>query len=204
MDTFRNLDALLTYMLSQYEELNREWRNSEAYLDLNLRRCQVADIKENSQIMDLIWNYCSFLQKKQYKLLPGISRLQSPENKIHVRIKQANSIQNKISTYMKKHIEGKVSVNKCFNDLLGFRIIIDADFSFEQLKEHLEERFDSLKIINSSKNEYNAYHVYLHSDNKIFPWELQVWKKYDEESNLQSHFTYKQDYTTWEQKHKNT
>ena len=52
---------------------------------------------------------------------------------------------------MNRPIKGKVPINKCFNDLLGFRIIINADFSFEQLNEHIHECFDSLKLIDSTK-----------------------------------------------------
>lgn len=39
--------------------------------------------------------------------------------------------------------------------------------------------------------------------NNLFPWELQIWKKEDEENNLISHKMYKQDYTSWESEHKN-
>ena len=204
MDIFKGLDDLINCLISKYEEFNDTWKRSNTYSEINLKKCQVADIENQTNILDLIWDYCSFLESQQYKLLFDLSQLQSPENKIHARIKQANSIQNKIKTYMAKDTAGKVPINKCFNDLLGIRSIIDSEFSFEELKSHVNEDFNSLKIINSSKNGYNAYHIYFKIDNKTFPWELQVWKKSDEKDNLQSHATYKQEYTTWEQKHKNT
>lgn len=203
MNIFENLDKLLNFLIVKYEDINNSWKSSELYSEeINLKKNLVADIETHDEIMDLIWNYQEFLQKQQFKLLPGISQLQSAD-KIHARIKQANSIQNKINIYMNRSIKGKVPINKCFNDLLGFRIIINADFSFEQLNEHIHECFDSLKLIDSTKNGYKAYHIYLQSGNKLFPWELQVWQKSNENSNLESHHKYKQDYTTWEKKYNN-
>lgn len=202
MNTFENLDKLLHFLIVKYKDMNNSWKSSELYSEVNLKKCLVADIEKHDEIMNLTWNYHAFLKMQQLNLLPGISQLQSSDN-IYARIKQANSIQNKINIYMNRSIEGKVPINKCFNDLLGFRIVIDADFSFEQLKEHLHESFDSLKLIDSTKNDYKAYHIYFQDGNKVFPWELQVWKKSNEKSNLESHHKYKQDYTTWEKKHKN-
>lgn len=39
-------------------------------------------------------------------------------------------------------------------------------------------------------------------DNYSFPWELQIWNRIDEESNLESHKKYKQDYVRWEAENK--
>ena len=92
------------------------------------------------------------------------------------------------------------------NDLLGFRIIIDGEFSFLDIKDFVESNYSNLsgyklKCIDSSKNGYFAIHIYFSKDgsNYFFPWELQVWKKSDEVNNISSHKKYKQDYTNWEQ-----
>ena len=95
MNIFENLDKLLNFLIVKYEDINNSWKSSELYSEeINLKKNLVHD-----EIMDLIWNYQEFLQKQQFKLLPGISQLQSAD-KIHARIKQANSIQNKINIYI--------------------------------------------------------------------------------------------------------
>lgn len=51
--------------------------------------------------------------------------------------------------------------------------------------------------------DYIASHIYIMSVNQLFPWELQIWKKVNERSNLDSHKKYKQEYITWEKDFKN-
>ena len=63
-------------------------------------------------------------------------------------------------------------------------------------------KYSDLKCINSSKDEYNATHIYFKKDNYTFQWELQVWNKVDEANNINSHERYKQDYVKWENENK--
>lgn len=68
---------------------------------------------------------------------------------------------------------------------------------------HIRSKFPDLKITDSSKMDYIASHIYIMSVNQLFPWELQIWKKVNERSNLDSHKKYKQEYITWEKDFKN-
>lgn len=92
-------------------------------------------------------------------------------------------------------------INKCFNDLFGCRIIVNNDYELNYLLSLINKLYPDLKCINASKNGYKAIHIYFHNGNFVFPWELQIWLKKDEENNRQSHKLYKQGYTEWEQKH---
>lgn len=114
------------------------------------------------------------------------------------RVKAQNSILQKIHTYCLTHENGKIPLNKCINDLFGIRIIINAVFGYDDVKTYISKYFPKYKCINSSKELYNATHVYFKSDNYHFQWELQIWSKQDEETNLHSHSLYKQDYVKWE------
>lgn len=85
---------------------------------------------------------------QQLDILQKLSSFQTEKNKITVRVKQLNSVEYKIHRYSTGQLEGKVPINKCFNDLFGIRIIINSDF--------LNENYFDLKLTDSSKNGYVA------------------------------------------------
>lgn len=116
-----------------------------------------------------------------------------------LRVKQPESIIYKLGHYNAgKSENGKIPLNKCLNDLLGFRVILpNFSHSCEFFKEmcRLIEKSYKIKYINSSKGEYKATHLYFFgSSNKIFPWELQVWLPEDFTKNDESHAKHKQEY----------
>lgn len=113
-----------------------------------------------------------------------------------------NSIEFKIENYIKNHEDGKIPINKCFNDLFGIRIICNEELSFDKIVKLINNKYSNLKCIDSSKNEYKATHIYFKKDNFTFQWELQVWNKTDEIRNINSHEKYKQDYIKWENENK--
>lgn len=116
-----------------------------------------------------------------------------------LRVKQTESIIYKIGHYFSgKQENGRIPLNKCLNDLLGFRIIL-PEFKhecslFKKMCEFIEDTY-RIKYINSSKGNYNATHVYfLGESNKNFPWELQIWLPNDYHNNYESHAKHKQEY----------
>lgn len=124
--------------------------------------------------------------------------------KINTRVKTQNSIEFKTKNYSENHENGKVPINKCFNDLFGIRIILEQNLKHKDIQSFIKEKHKDLKCIDSSKKEgnYKATHVYFSTNNYTFPWELQIWNKADEENNLKSHEKYKQDYVKWEAENK--
>ncbi len=84
------------------------------------------------------------------------------------------------------------------------RIIFSQDINHEIIKQFIENKHDEkLKCIDSSKIVgYVATHVYFKKDNFSFPWELQIWDKSHEKSNIELHEQYKQEYTKWEKENK--
>ena len=63
-------------------------------------------------------------------------------------------------------------------------------------------KYPNLKVIDSSKGEYKATHIYFRDGNYNFQWELQIWNKCDEATNIESHRKYKQEYVKWEKSNK--
>ena len=121
---------------------------------------------------------------------------------IESRIKNINSIFSKIYQYINlKKEKGNVAINKCLNDLFGLRIVLPFAKQSD-IKVHLESFIkDSgykFKIIDASKLEYKAIHLYIFKDNYSLPWEIQFWLLKNDASNRESHAKYKQSYTSWE------
>lgn len=125
-------------------------------------------------------------------------------SEINSRVKATNSIEYKINNYMSiKHEYGKVPINKCFNDIYGIRIILDKAVEYEDIKDFIEKyNYAKIKCYNASKQDYVATHLYFKKNNYSFQWELQIWNKEYEKSNILSHALYKQDYTKWENENK--
>ena len=128
---------------------------------------------------------------------------------LRLRVKQTESIVNKIKYYqVGKEEQGKIALNKCLNDLLGFRIYIkgfqhDCEY-FDQLCGKLKDDY-KIKKMDASKGHYKATHVYFYGEsNKYFPWELQIWHPDDFESNDESHTQHKQEYVNWASDYKNS
>ncbi|MDY7044439.1 hypothetical protein RVS70_09500 [Virgibacillus sp. M23] len=116
-----------------------------------------------------------------------------------LRIKQLESIIYKLIHYNTgKKEKGEIPLNKCLNDLLGFRVCVegfDHDCSvFKEMCDFIAKDY-KIRYRNSSKGEYRATHVYFYGDsNKNFPWELQIWLPEDFKTNYESHEEHKQEY----------
>ena len=84
----------------------------------------------------------------------------------------------------------------------GIRIITNEELSINQIINFVHSKYPNLKVIDSSKGEYKATHIYFRDGNYNFQWELQIWNKCDELNNIESHRKYKQEYVKWEKGNK--
>lgn len=202
----KELDELKTIMREiqgVYYSVCTDWEKQG--LMFNQSRKLVNDIQEDVNILIDMSGYRSFLDKNENNKILNLSL-----NPLisHVRIKQFNSIFNKIITYSTKEVSGKIGsipINKCFNDLFGLRIITEEKFDFSKVKEFLKQNFPTCKCLDATRanGDYRAIHIYIKKDNKNYQWELQLWFKGDEEKNHLSHKKHKQKYTQWEKLFKN-
>lgn len=200
---FSTLDDLIREIIDIHNEIASIWEKSEDYRKINLaKKCvvDVMDLRRHPEYLEYIFKYKSFLSDKvvEYSLKLGADGFES-------RVKTQNSIENKLSTYMKKtqndcsdFLEGRIPIKKCLNDLFGIRYIIKEEISLELIKNHIKIQFPKLKTIVALRDGYRAIHVYFQRDNYIFPWELQIWRIEDSNLNKISHRKYKQAYTKWE------
>lgn len=198
------LELLVKFILGKYDEVLIEWKQSNGTKLINQKKTCVKDITKNDDLFNTILNYRSFLNDKNLELKMAFDTL-NLNNEINTRVKSQNSIEYKINNYMTfKHEFGKIPMNKCVNDLYGIRIIFNEAINHKIVKEFLDTKYvGSLKCIDSSKEEgYVATHVYFKKDNYSFLWELQIWDKFHEKSNIELHEQYKQEYTKWEKENK--
>lgn len=169
-----------------------------------MKKVKVDDVyllDSKNNYLDIIFKYRKFLSDE----FANFSNRFSVEE-CTSRIKALNSVENKLETYMNKTKEkGKIPLIKCLNDLFGIRFILkNTTISIDEIKDIIIEHYPETlhkkhRVVLSSKNGYNAVHVYLHEDNTYFPWEVQVWRKSDETANKDSHRQHKQAYINWEE-----
>lgn len=198
----KELEKLINFIQTEYIEFNEKWQKSDYYTKINLKNNQVCDLLDNEEMLNTIFNYREFINENNIQLLMDFKQFNNDKAKVNIRAKTKNSIEYKIKNYIKNHEDGKVPINKCFNDLFGIRIICSEEITNKQIQELIEDEFQDLKCIDSSKQEYKATHIYFKQDNFNFQWELQVWNKIDEINNINSHERYKQDYVRWEKENK--
>ena len=200
MDELRNV---INFLSTHYLDINKLWINNTNYEKFNLKKSLVKDVYSKDNIIKVIREYQSFLLEATVKL----NFVLDDKYNVISRVKTSNSIEDKIHRYNSiNHEEGKIPICKCLNDLFGARIVINESLDYYKISEFLEEKifFDNtnvkLKCIDSSKNGYNATHVYFakERDNSVFQWELQIWSIEDVYNNVESHSRYKQNYTKWE------
>lgn len=178
-----------------YLDIDKEWKESFGQ-NINFGKCQVRDIKYGDPIYAYMASYTRFMNVKSPKIL-------ITERKnivIRTRIKNQNSIDAKLERFLhsSRHEYGKISVNKCFCDLFGLRIIMPNAPTYEQVASVKSNWPSVFRCRDAPNGSYRATHLCFKADNYSFPWELQIWDIFDEKSNEESHSKYKQEYTSWE------
>lgn len=187
---FNHLKDIINCIQETYNDTNLAWAEFRAET-VNLKKTLVCDIESNELAQYYIVYYNLFLSYINVHF-----NVTSVYPDVRARVKTVNSFSDKIDKYNKKHENGKIPINKCLNDLLGFRIILTESYDFNSIMDFIKESFgDKYKCIDASKLSYKAVHVYFRGDNYSFPWELQIWNAEDERSNIESHNIYKQEYT---------
>ncbi len=204
--SFDELKNLIDYIQTVYIEISHEWL-IDAGVKIHLKKSQVADIQVadinvDGNIYKSVLEYVQLLNERSAGIILQLSSVCSCP--VTARVKTQNSIEYKIQNYKTDaHENGKVPINKCLNDLLGIRIILEYPLTFEEINLFLQKEYPGkYRCIDSSKLDYRAVHLYFKEGNTSFPWELQIWNKCDANSNFASHKKYKQEYTRWEKESK--
>lgn len=212
---YDDIQSIMDQICVLHNAFSREWielNNGENLLNINKKHirhiCELGEENSAGRINDVFHSIIKGYTNKLDELTVDTDLEYTYSNyDLRLRVKQPESILNKVMFYrMGKEHSGAYPINKCLNDLLGFRISIekfDHNCSifytfFENIRKHYEENNIKIKINNSSKGEYKATHIYFYGDNnKYFPWEMQIWNPADAKINDKSHTLHKQDYLEW-------
>lgn len=187
-------------IIDKHIEYSKEYQENRK-ISFNQKNITVAKLKENGSYYKDIMEYHAFLNTKNLSLYKELEKFLKKGISVSSRVKNHNSILSKIERYGQQFGESSVPLNKCLNDLYGARIIVPDelyDTIVETLQQMAEDNSNMLKSRNADKDDYKAHHLNIKYNNTSYPWEVQVWKKYDEENNYISHSKYKQEYTKWE------
>ncbi|MEE1153530.1 MAG: hypothetical protein UH241_00035, partial [Acutalibacteraceae bacterium] len=123
-DSYSELKSLIDYIQEMYLIITGIWEKQDNHLKINFKTSLVSDINDNDSIYKYICEYVSFLNEQSSDILFRLSSVCS--YKVNTRIKTFNSIEYKIQNYTtEKHCNGKIPINKCFNDLFGVRIFLE-------------------------------------------------------------------------------
>ena len=158
---------------------------------------QVRDIELDDAIKSNIMAYRAFLSRQYSIIAAEFSGIEY----VDFRIKSQASILAKIERFMNNPQinNGRSAINKCFNDLLGFRCILPHKYTMNELITlfYDTELWGHINIQDGGERNtgYKAVHIYFKSDNYNYKWEFQIWDKIDAQNNFDCHKKYKQNYT---------
>ena len=168
--------------------------NSNIYIEKikNLKTYTVSNAMKSNYFMNfLIPEYHKSLEIQNVNAQFVVNYCKK-EYKFHCRIKLMDSIINKLKHY--KYIEqqkGSLYISKSLNDMWGARIILkDINNNIDEIHkifDNLKSNDSLFKYVFRSKKGYRAIHCYFQSNNKYFPWELQIWDLDDEANNIRLH-----------------
>lgn len=118
------LDNLINFIQTEYIDFTEKWEQSDYYSKINLKDTLVCDVLENKILLDAIISYREFINENNIQLVMDFKQFNTNKSKVNIRTKAKNSIEYKIKNYIKNHENGKVPINKCFNDLFGIRLYV--------------------------------------------------------------------------------
>ncbi len=196
------IKALIDFIEKTYLKISKDWTKDDKYHPLNMKTSKVENIYNDEKLLLYVFNYRAFINEHTINITDDIQGM-NLINTVNTRVKALNSIQDKIEKYENKKESGKIPLKKCLNDIFGLRIILNKSISYDEVIKYIENNYTNLKCIKAFRGDYKAVHIYFgNDDNMKFQWELQIWNKEDEHTNLVSHAKHKQEYTKWEKENK--
>ena len=128
-----DLEKLINFIQSEYNNITDKWENSINYKKINLKSNLVCDLIDNKENFNSIIQYRDFINENIIQLIMDFKQFNNENSKVNIRAKAKNSIEYKMENYIKNHENGRIPINKCFNDLFGIRIICGIELTKEQI-----------------------------------------------------------------------
>lgn len=206
MDDIKSIEPIIRDMSRLHDNFSDEFYNLPFLNDYNLknlRKWDVTDaINDDFFMQTLIPKYRNTLESDNtlnFELLKLSAKVGS---RFRYRVKLEDTIIIKLRhySYKEKEIHG-LYVSKCLNDVFGGRLILgNINSNSDKIQNLLKDLHDK-KIINKfyhrEDHGYKAFHCYFQSNNKVLPWELQIWDNQDCETNIRAHTQHERNRTMY-------
>lgn len=187
---------MVVEIIQEINELHKTFSiKSQEFLNYNLKNTTINKIATKDGINQEFQSLSNKYKSELIKLTIDLLQLQSRFPGIRYRVKQSESIREKILYYLgPEHEYGEVPINKSLNDFLGFRIFVEnLELIYHDLKCDSKVTDIVARMYLRENGDYVGLHVYFkNQNNKFFPWELQIWSINQSELNEQSHKEHKQ------------
>lgn len=158
---------------------------------INLESNGVRTAKESVEFLDYTVNY---LEKLNNIFQEDVIWILMNDFNTEIRIKNRDSLIKKLDKYKRRELlNGTSSINKCMNDLLGFRFIFDELPTEKDLKKTMSNIPGVWRCYLKNQNDYVGFHIYIKSDNLHFPWEIQIWSSNNEINNRNAHIVHEKE-----------
>lgn len=177
-----------------------EFYSRPEYINLrSLKEIYVSKINKSDYFKhDFLAAYYSFLENNiEDELLDFF--LKYPNLKYQERIKLRDTTFKKINYYAsyKKEKIGQIPLYKCLNDIFGVRLILPrVNENIGAITRLLNDKKNNSKLkwfYYRDKDGYKSFQCYFQQDNKVLPWELQIWDIEDEYNNIKAHIEHEAD-----------
>lgn len=208
--SFNQLTRIIEYINESHLTFSNQHKD---FFQWNLKTKRIDSLFDDeiyvvdAEFMQYVYEYTNLLRSLYPELLDFFTGVSSIDYRI--RIKERGSIDGKVYRYsLSNHQDGKISINKCLNDLVGFRVIIKG---FNNKLAHYRADLEkickglSIRFVPRHIDDYDGIHLYFRNkNNQFFPWELQIWDADDEHTNNLSHELHreKRRYTQWPDEYK--
>lgn len=194
-----------------YHDINELQKQFYSHLDdinlvhrLNFSKIEVRDVlnasnNEGKYFFEYIQIYLKELNQFSLLQIPYIEDKYT-EIELRTRVKNHSSISSKLQQYNANgDYPGAYVLQKCLNDLFGFRVILDEKIienpEFSSLLDELKNKKIIFRDYHRYDGDYKGHHSYFKNKSNLFlPWELQIWYNEDAKGNYASHFYHKQKY----------
>lgn len=181
-----------------YDEIEKEVTHK-----INYSSKRIDHLYKDTQLSSEFMNYFEIYIIRISSLINSdrIDELSNEYRELYLRVrdKERKSLKEKIVRYKTSTEEGKVPIQKCINDLLGFRIVTNADYrnnaDFKKMCEKLKKDKVIYSFYTRTDEDYKGIHLYFKNKSNLYlPWELQIWHQGHMRSNYESHLLHKKNY----------
>lgn len=205
MNTLDIIQNTIEVMNDMHIKFSTRFYNQEDFKSIkwrNLKKIYVSNALENDFFMQ---NFLLKYQKSilsfdfdSYLLPIGLEVPKEDNSILRYRSKLMDTTVKKMEQYARREQEiGTIPVYKCLNDLFGARLVLkNVNKETDKINNLLIQNKVNKKLkwyYYRNQDGYKSYQCYFQMNNKVLPWELQIWDSKDRQNNIQAHLKHEKE-----------